>query len=110
MIRIAKDLKMEQMSEFFGVTTAYISAIEKGIREMNTKTLEIGLNNLGISLEEYNTLEKFKEYIEILPLEDQNKFKFMLIKTLGVVYPNLKENTEELINNYLNNNEKQKNK
>lgn len=103
MIRIAKDLNLEQMAEFFLVTNAYISAIEKGKREMNFRTLKYGLDNLGITLDDYQELDSFREYIEKQPLEQQNKFKFMLIKTLGVVSPELKESSNELINIYLDN-------
>ena len=52
MIRIAKDLNMEQMAEYFLVTKAYISALEKGKREMNFRTLKYGLDNLGITLDD----------------------------------------------------------
>ena len=96
MIRIAKDLNMEQMAEYFLVTKAYISALEKGKREMNFRTLKYGLDNLGITLDDYSDLDGFREYIEKQPLDQQSKFKFMLIKTLGVVSPELKENAEEL--------------
>lgn len=103
MIRIAKDLNMEQMAEYFLVTKAYISALEKGEREMNFRTLKYGLDNLGITLDDYSDLDGFREYIEKQPLDQQSKFKFMLIKTLGVVSPELKENAEELISRYLDN-------
>ena len=95
MIRIAKDLNMEQMAEYFLVTKAYISALEKGKREMNFRTLKYGLDNLGITLDNYSDLDGFREYIEKQPLDQQSKFKFMLIKTLGVVSPELKENAED---------------
>ena len=103
MIRIAKDLNMEQMAEYFLVTKSYISAREKGKREMNFRTLKYGLDNLGITLDDYSDLDGFREYIEKQPLDQQSKFKFMLIKTLGVVSPELKENAEELISRYLDN-------
>jgi len=104
MIRIAKDLNMEQMAEYFLVTKAYISALEKGKREMNFRTLKYGLDNLGITLDDYSDLDNFREYLESQPLDQQSKFKFMLIKTLGTVSPELKENANQLISNYLDNN------
>lgn len=103
MIRIAKDLNMEQMAEYFKVTKAYISALEKGKRDMNFRTLKYGLDNLGITLDDYSDLDSFREYLENQSLAQQDKFKFMLIKTLGVVSPELKENTNELITIYLDN-------
>ena len=103
MIRIAKDLNMDQMAKYFLVTEAYISALEKGKRNMNFRTLKYGLDNLGISLDDYSNLNSFREYLENQPLDQQSKFKFMLIKTLGVVSPELKENANELITNYLDN-------
>lgn len=103
MIRIAKDLNMEQMAEYFLVTKAYISALEKGKREMNFRTLKYGLDNLGITLDDYSELDSFREYIENQPLDQQSKFKFMLIKTLGIVSPELKENANDLIASYLDN-------
>lgn len=100
MIRIAKDLTMEEMGEYFLVTKAYISALEKGNRSINFRTLRFGLNNLNISLEDYNTLEEFSETLLNDELSNRDRYKFMLIKTLGVVDTELKEETEELLDKY----------
>ena len=81
-----------------------ISALEKGKRDMNFRTLKYGLDNLGITLDDFSDLDSFREYLENQPLDQQSKFKFMLIKTLGVVSPELKENANELITSYLHNN------
>lgn len=100
MIRIAKDLTMEEMGEYFLVTKAYISALEKGNRSINFRTLRFGLDNLNISLEDYNTLEEFSETLLNDELSNKDRYKFMLIKTLGVVDTELKEETEELLDKY----------
>ena len=100
MIRVAKDLSMEKMAEYFGVTGAYISAIEKGDRSMRVQTLLFGLYNLGIYFHDYEMLESFSETLLNDDLADTEKYKFMLIKTLGVVDTEFKNETQELLEKY----------
>lgn len=100
MIRIAKDLKTEDMAFCFSVTSAYISAIEKGERKFKEQTLKFGLDNLGITLEDYYDLESFKEELLNTELSKEEKHKFMLVKTLGIVNSKLKEASDETLKTY----------
>ena len=102
MIRIAKDLNMEEMAEYFLVSKAYISAIEKGIRNISLRTLKFGLNNLGILIEDYFELVDFAEKLDEMSLNNESKYKFMLIKTLGVVSPELKDKSNQILGEFLN--------
>lgn len=101
MIRIVKDYNLEQMANHFEVTLAYISAVEKGIKQMHFRTLKYGLDNLGISMNDYEDLNSFSQEMDSLEMEYKDKFKFTMIKTMSVVYPELKEKTEELLKTYL---------
>ncbi|MBE6160474.1 MAG: helix-turn-helix transcriptional regulator [Lactobacillales bacterium] len=102
-IRIAKDLSMEEMANNFMVTKAYISAVEKGDRKMKIQTLKFGLDNMNINLDDYFQLEKFSEELLDSELSNSDKFKFMLIKTLGIVSIKLKVKSEEILEKYYNN-------
>ena len=100
MIRIAKDLTMEEMAQFFLVTRAYISAIEKNKREFRLRTLKFGLNNLNISLNDYFILEEFSQELLNSELCNRDKYKFMLIKTLCILEPDEKNSSEEILEKY----------
>lgn len=99
MIRIIKDISMEEMADLFMVSKAYISAIENNQRKFRIQTLKYGLDKLNISLENYYILEEFSQELLITELPDRDKYKFMLIKTLGVVEPDTMIQTEELLQN-----------
>lgn len=100
MIRIAKDLTLDEMANYFMVTKAYMSAIENNKREMHIRTLKFGLIEMNINLDDYLQLQEFSVDLLNSDLPDRDKYKFMLIKTLGVVSPELKIETEELLDNY----------
>ena len=108
MIRIIKDLSMDEMAEYFMVTKAYISAIEKRERKFRIQTLKFGLDNMNISLEDYYILEDFSNELLNEELSDRDKYKFMLIKTLGIVEPEAKDKTDELLDNLYYKNSKKK--
>lgn len=100
MIRIAKDLTMTDMANYFMVTPAYIGALEKNQRKIKIQSLKFGLDNLGISLDDYFLLENFSKNLLNDNISDEYKYRYMLIKTLGVVNPELKVQTEELLEKY----------
>lgn len=100
MIRIAKDLSLDEMASFFMVTKAYISAIEKNQRKMKPQTLKLGLESMNISMDEYFQLEEFSQELLKSELSDRNKYMAMLIKTLGVVSHELKPQSEELLEKF----------
>lgn len=99
-IRIAKDLSMEEMANYFMVTKAYISAIEKNKRKIRIQTLKFGLDNMNISLDDYYELQDFSQELLNIELSERDKYKFMLIKTLGVVSPEQKTQSEELLEKF----------
>lgn len=100
MIRIAKDLTMTDMANYFMVTPAYIGVLEKNQRKIKIQSLKFGLDNLGISLDDYFLLENFSKNLLNDNISDECKYRYMLIKTLGVVNPELKVQTEELLEKY----------
>ncbi len=102
MIRIVMDLSIEQMADHFLVSSSYISALEKGKRKINFRTLKYGLDNLKIKMEDYLELDDFRNYLENGDFDMQSKFRYMLIKTVGVVSPNLRKTTDELLDSELN--------
>lgn len=101
LIRISKDLNAVQMGKIFGVSYAYISAVEKGQRKMHPDRLELGLIELGIPYDLYRELSSFCEMIDQKNLSAQDQFKFCLIKTIGITSPDLKEQSEQLLEQFL---------
>jgi len=96
-IRIAKDLNMAEFSKHFLVTSAYISLVEKGKREMTLRTLKSGLKEMGISYIDYVELEELSEELITKDIDKNLKYRIMLTKAIGVINPSLKEETEQLI-------------
>jgi len=101
MIKIVKDMSAVEMATCFGVTTAYMHYVENGERNFRIQILKYGLDNLGITMDEYNELMEFKKFLENKELEDKEKFKYALMKTIGVLTPEVKEQIEEVLNNTL---------
>lgn len=96
-IRIAKDMSLKEMSESFEVTPAYISALEKGERNIRKGTLLLGLGNLNIEYRYYLELEALGFDLSKEELDDYDKYKIMLAKAIGVVNPELIKESEQLI-------------
>jgi len=108
-IRIAKDMKSKEMAEAFGVTTAYISAIETTSRNIRKQTLIYGLQKLNINYADYLELEALSYELSLREdIDDLKKYRIMLIKAIGVINPTLKQNCEELLNTYYIKQEKRK--
>ena len=100
-IRIVKGITVEKMADCFGVSHTYITFIENEERSFRTQTLEYGLNNLGISIDEYNEISEFRKFLESKKIEDKEKYKYMLLKTIGVFTPLMKEEIDQTLNIYL---------
>ena len=101
MIRIVKNMSTEEMAGHFEVTTAYINAIENGIKTFRPTTLKYGLIGLNISYEDYEELENFSNYLSEKELNKQDKYKYMLMKTIGILSPEQRNIIEEYLNNTL---------
>lgn len=99
-IRIAKDMSSKDFAEYFLVSPAYISAIEKGQRQMHPRTIKSGLRDMGIEYEDYLELEQLAKELNLQEIEDGEKYRMMLIKAIGVINPSLKEETEQLLDTY----------
>lgn len=104
-IKIAKDMSSKEMAEYFGVTSAYISNItaselSPNKRNMSKRVLLYGLERLGIFYSDYLELEAFSYEISNKEISDNRKFRYMLIKAIGTVCPELKEESEKILNTY----------
>ena len=107
-IRIAKDIKQNEFSKYFLCSPAYISAIENGKREMTLRTLKSGLNELGISLEDYFELKELGNYLVTSEIEKDIIYRCMLAKSIGIIRPDLKKDAEQLIVEMLEKHDKKK--
>lgn len=101
-IRISKDLNRDEFSKYFLCTKAYISSIELGKRIMHPRTLTSGLREMGISIDDYMTLEELKDILINLNVEEEVAYRTMLARALGIVSPDLKEEAEVLVKEMLN--------
>lgn len=97
LIRIVKNMDAKEMATYFDISTPYISSMENGNRKINEDILERGLNNLGIDIKEYQELENFCNDLEELELDFQDKYRYALMKALGVVEPGFKSETEAFL-------------
>lgn len=97
LIRITKQLKLKEIADYFGVTTAYINANETGKRNMKLQTLKYGLDNLGIPLEKYQELEEYQKYVKELNISDDDRYTMMLIKTISITTSTLEKEAEKTL-------------
>lgn len=97
MIRISKDLTKSELAEYFKVSSTFMGLVENGKRKFKIQVLKFGLDNLGISLEDYHTLEEFSEFLSNQDLSDNTKYRFMLMKTIGVINPDLKAESDAFL-------------
>lgn len=100
-IRIAKDIKQNEFSKYFSCSPAYISSVENGKRKMTLRILKSGLNELGISLEDYFELEELGNYLITSETEKEIIYRCMLAKSIGIIRPDLKKDAEQLIVEFL---------
>ena len=100
-IRIAKDIKQNEFSKYFSCSPAYISSVENSKRKMTLRILKSGLNELGISLEDYFELEELGNYLITSETEKEIIYRCMLAKSIGIIRPDLKKDAEQLIVEFL---------
>lgn len=106
MIRIVKGLKVSEMAIYFECSQALISSIENETRSMYPKTLIKGLKKLGITFEDYEELVDFRNSLYDIQKNDEDKYKYMLIKTIGILLPNEKDKLNEFLDTTLCKNSK----
>lgn len=107
-IRIAKDLNQEEFAEYFLCTKAYISSVEHGKRQMHLRTLKSGLNEMKISIVDYFNLEELRDYMLKIDMDSLSIYRCMLAKAIGLVNPDLKEQSELLVMQILNKKSRQR--
>ena len=96
LIRLAQDLKSEEMAELLNCSNAYISAIESGDRTLKGKKLEEKLAMLNISMDDYLILYKYLLRLQNANLSQYTTFALALMKTIGIVYPELRSKADNL--------------
>ena len=64
MIRTVKGITVDKMAYYFEVGQSYITMIDNEERSFKTQTLKNGLNNLGVTMEQYNEITEFREFLE----------------------------------------------
>ena len=97
MIRIAKDLSDKDLGEIFKVSGTYVAAIENTDSHLPKDILETGLACINISMDDYLELLEFKVELEASDIDDRDKYKFMLFKTLGITDEKAKADVEKII-------------
>jgi len=97
MIRIAKDLSDKDLGEIFKVSGTYVAAIENTDGHLPKDILETGLACINISMDDYLELLGFKVELEASDIDDREKYKFMLFKTLGITDEKAKADVEKII-------------
>lgn len=85
MIRIAFDMKQKEIAPLFSLTNGCYNMAEKGTYNIPIPKLNQGLEKLGISLQDYLDLYFFCEQISNTNMENIEKYRFALIKTIGII-------------------------
>ena len=98
-IRIVKDMKTDDFANAFGVTKSYICALEKNEKNIKIQTLKYGLDNLGISLDDYNELEEYGKLLSTYNIDEKKKFALFLIKAISVSTKELSEQADFILSN-----------
>jgi transcriptional regulator with XRE-family HTH domain len=106
LIRVARQLTLEDTSKYFEVSKAYISAVEKGIRKMNENRLKLGLNNMNIEYEKYIELESYVGRIQTRNIPLDKKYAYSLMLAIGVSYPYMETDVKKVC--HMPHNEKKK--
>ena len=100
-IRITLDLSIKEFSDKLNTHQSYISEIESGKRPITSKFRMKLKEVYKIKLYEIMELQEFIDDLESSELTHLEKYRFILIKTLGIVNKDLKEESQELLDNYL---------
>lgn len=100
-IRITLDLSLKEFADKLNTHQSYISEIESGKRTITPKFRTKLKEVYNIKLYESMELQEFIDDLESSELTHLEKYRFILIKTLGIVNKDLKEESQELFDNYL---------
>ena len=86
-LRLALNLKAKEMADAFEMDRSMISNAENNRLIIGKKRMAIGLNNLGIDLENYNELEIFVSSLTAIPddeLNVWNKIRLSILKAMAI--------------------------
>lgn len=76
-IRLLQNWTLEDIAEYFSVTKSFMSAVENGKNSMSFETLKLGLDNIGISIESYNLLVAYANYLDSKQVSIQDKYRIL---------------------------------
>ena len=101
-LRLALHLKAKEMAAAFEMDRSMISNAENNRLIIGKKRMAIGLNNLGIDLENYNELENFISSLTAIPdneLNVWNKIRVSILKAMSITETNekIKKKYDDLI-------------
>ena len=99
-IRISMNLSQIELAEYLGVTSQYISLIEKNKRPIPSKVLTNWLKLLNVSYDDYIKLNKYIARIRNKDISSSLKYAKILSKTLHIVYPDLKNSLNNKDSNH----------
>ncbi|MCR5223587.1 MAG: hypothetical protein K6C11_00330 [Bacilli bacterium] len=91
LIRIVKDMSLDEYSTYFETTKSYINQVEIGKRNINESRLVIGLDKLGINIEDYKYFESIIDNLLDFDIDVETKYAIALGRAIKVVNPDLKE-------------------
>ena len=75
---------------------------------MNFRTLRGGLNEMKISTSKYFELEELRDYMLQMEYDSLSVYRCMLAKAIGLVNPDLEEQSELVVTQILNKKSKQR--
>ena len=85
LIRIIKVLNRNEMANYFSVVPSHISQLENNSRKINPNILSRGLNSLGISVEDYEKLEKLSTVLSKTEMDYGQRYMCMLYETTNII-------------------------
>ena len=106
-LRLALNLKAKEMADAFEMDRLMISNAENNRLIIGKKRMAIGLNNLGIDLENYNELEIFVSSLTAIPddeLNVWNKIRLSILKAMAITETDeeVKKKYDDLIEMIIN--------
>lgn len=95
-IRICCEMSKSEFCAIFRCSSVYLSEVERNKKNMSIKMLNVGLTNLGMSYDEYQKLERYKEKIQKKDIEYLKKFQALLLQVVIVMIRIEKRQMEQL--------------
>ena len=100
-IRISKDISGKEFAKSFECSPAYISLLENDLTSTNNISfLKKGFDKHDIPIELYFILKEIGYQLKDKNYSDNTKYRIMLAKSLGELYPKLKEQAEAMLSKH----------